>query len=83
MITWASVFEDQGVGSFPAENVRYIDSTSGLTLTGQELVMCQDWGIFHAWQDEYGERVHQSLEQAISSSLGTGYMQLWQMHQVK
>jgi hypothetical protein len=82
MTVWTSVFEDRGTGSFPAEKVRYIDSASGLVLTGQQLVMCLDWNIFHSWEHGYGGPDYQSLDQAASTSYGSGHMRLWDMHQV-
>lgn len=82
MTVWTSVFEDRGMGSFPAEKVRYIDSASGLVLTGQQLMMCLDWNIFHCWEDRCGGPDFESLNQATSSSQDPGYMRLWEMHQV-
>jgi hypothetical protein len=87
MVPWVSVFEDREEGFFPAQNVRYIDSASGLILNGQQLKMSFDWRLFHASshssEDNYAGLTPQTLEQALISSLRAGYMKLWQMHQVE
>ncbi|KAK5991192.1 hypothetical protein PT974_09470 [Cladobotryum mycophilum] len=49
VLIWASAFEDFGWGSCPRENIRFIDNTSGLMLTGLELQMTHDWLMFHSW----------------------------------
>lgn len=80
LTTWSSVFEDRGIGGFSAENVRYIDSASGLVLTGQQLVMCGDWRIFHSWEGGYGQRNPPGMDEDPSSPQDARHVQLWEMN---
>jgi len=46
---WATAFEDLRWGSCPMNNIRFIDPQSGLMLSGRQLSMACDFGVFHSW----------------------------------
>jgi hypothetical protein len=79
---WLTVFENRGVNNFPAERVRYICPSTGLVFTGQQLIMCEDWQLWHSWGNGIGLRDDQTVASAIADMEDGGCMQLREMHQV-
>jgi hypothetical protein len=79
---WLTVFENRNLGSFPAERVRYICPSTGLVFTGQQLIMSEDWQLWHSWGNGMGLREDQTVASAIAEMEDGDCMQLREMHQV-
>ncbi|KAL7913908.1 hypothetical protein GGI35DRAFT_229325 [Trichoderma velutinum] len=76
VLVWAYTFEERYWGECPRENIKFLDNTSGLILTGSQLWAVSDWGTYFSWDGEGKIRDINNLKEEIKLATDDTHLSL-------
>lgn len=83
MSIWSTIFEGSSWGSCPMENIRFIDSTSGLMLNGYQLSMLADWTMFFSWEGVGNVQDIDNLSEEIEWAIDDSHLSMSQIEEIE